>query len=94
MGRPDMADTLNLYALKAMAIGLRDGRRAETGYLEKTAAGASSQLRRMAERMMKALAEMPEGEEQRRKAVHSMACMAPLKDPSRKGEQARGGGVL
>lgn len=89
MGRPDMADTLNLYALKAMAIGLRDGRRAETGYLEKTAAGASSQLRRMAERMMKALAEMPEGEEQRRKAVHSMACMAPLKDPSLSGKENR-----
>ena len=82
MGRLNKSDTLNLYALKAMAIGLRDGRQAQTDYLTKLSAGGSSQLQRMAGKIMTDMARLPESEAERRKTVHSIACMAPLKDPS------------
>lgn len=82
MGRLNKSDTLNLYALKAMAIGLRDGRQAQIDYLTKLSAGGSSQLQRMAGKIMTDMARLPESEAERRKTVHSIACMAPLKDPS------------
>lgn len=82
MGRLNKSDTLHLYELKAMAIGLRDGRQAETDYLKEIASVGSNRLQQLAGRLTEAVNQLPKGDSERRKAVHSIACMAPLNDAS------------